>query len=178
MPAPSLLMTRGALLAALSFVSSISLLPGSHIRHTVVAFVPRPRWRSPRHGVSHRSARELHQTSSSHSSSLESIAPQILAQSILPSVALILPLGVRNTTARGSGFVVDFNLNDKNNDHGKAYRRDVYLLTAANVALPGHRIQVVFYEDRNIQNDYLNHESVSMPATVVGRNVPSDLALL
>ncbi|KAL7489286.1 hypothetical protein ACHAW6_014877 [Cyclotella cf. meneghiniana] len=183
MPPPRLLMTRGALLAALSFVSSISLLPGSHIRHNVVAFFPTsshccPRWRSPRHGVSHRSARELHQTSSSHSSSLESIAPRILAQSILPSVALILPLGVRNTTARGSGFVVDFNLNDKNNDHGEAYRRDVYLLTAAHVALPGHRIQVVFHEDRNNQNDYLNRESVSMPATVVGRNVPSDLALL
>ena len=32
-----------------------------------------------------------------------------LARQVQPSVALVLPKGVRNMTARGSGFVVNFN---------------------------------------------------------------------
>ena len=136
-----------ALLASFSFVFSIpTSLSGSHTRHTV-AFVPAslhpcPRW-SPRRVIRHRSSRGLRQreqAASSDSSSLEGIAPRILAQSTLPSVALVLQVGVRNVTARGSGFVVDF---DESNDGEVSCRRVVYLLTAAHVALPGHRIGVV-----------------------------------
>ena len=98
---------------------------------------------------------------------LSTTTPLDLAQSILPSVALILPMGVRNTTARGSGFVIDVPSTTKQVDGNDS----IYLLTAAHVALPGYRIQVVFYPN--------NGESVvSSSATVIDRDVESDLALL
>ena len=78
-----------------------------------------------------------------------------VAQTVRPKVALVIPTGVRNMTARGSGFVVDL-MNSKNS---------TFLVTAAHVAAPGHDIQVVLNEQ-------------TLEATVIGRNVTLDLALL
>jgi S1-C subfamily serine protease len=97
-----------------------------------------------------------------------------IAQTILPSVALILPLGVRNTTARGSGFVIDFSIENRAESDASSGDDCIYLLTAAHVALPGYRIQAVFYPNNNSENE----ESVLLPATVIGRDIQSDLALL
>lgn len=101
-----------------------------------------------------------------------STAPLALAQATLPSIALVLPIGVRNTTARGSGFVVDWQQHERvrSND---APEHVIYLLTAAHVAIPGYRIQVVFYLDSND-----NQETTVLAAKVVGRDSSSDLALL
>jgi hypothetical protein len=50
-----------------------------------------------------------------------------IAQTILPSVALILPLGVRNTTSRGSGFVINFL--SENRDESYASSRETIAFT-------------------------------------------------
>jgi S1-C subfamily serine protease/ATP-dependent Clp protease adapter protein ClpS len=118
-----------------------------------------------------------------HQSSIlqASTTPTDLAQSVLPSVALILPVGVRNTTARGSGFVIDWKESRDDDDNGEPSSSSeahnaIYLLTAAHVALPGYRIQVVFYPNNIPLLD--NREIVKLSATVVGRDVQCDLALL
>jgi S1-C subfamily serine protease len=79
-------------------------------------------------------------------------------------------MGVRNTTARGSGFVIDWK---SSGEEPSPSERDIYLLTAAHVALPGYRIQVVFYP-----NPHDNEECTKLSALVVGRDIQSDLALL
>lgn len=78
-----------------------------------------------------------------------------LAQMVQPSVALVTPMGVRNMTTRGSGFVVSLD-----DDY-------TYLITAAHVAAPGLEIGLAFPGD-----------SEDRPATVVKRNQTLDLALL
>ncbi|CAB9524997.1 Serine protease [Seminavis robusta] len=85
-----------------------------------------------------------------------------VANGVHPSVALVTPMGVRNMTTRGSGFIVDaeeFHL-----DSPSLY---TYLITAAHVAAPGFDIGLAF-----------PGESQNAPATVVGRNQTLDLALL
>jgi len=82
-----------------------------------------------------------------------------LANSVRPSVALVIPKGVRNMTARGSGFCVKYPSSSKNSS-------STYLITAAHVAAPGFDVQVVWN----------NNQTVT--ATVVGRNATLDLALL
>lgn len=124
-----------------------------------------------------------------------------VAQSSLPSVALVLPVGVRNITARGSGFVVDFPLNSESSTTDNTQDFDdgrmsvdstkqvfahedattlVYLLTAAHVAAPGYRIEVVFSspDAEGIGEEGSFSGTTSIPASVVGRNDKSDLALL
>lgn len=78
-----------------------------------------------------------------------------LAKAVRSSVALVLPKGVRNMTARGSGFCVEY----------PSSQNSTYLITAAHVAAPGFDVQVI-----------LNNQTAA--ATVVGRNVTLDLALL
>jgi len=95
------------------------------------------------------------------SSSSLLLDPREIARSIRPSVAMVVPVGVRNFTSRGSGFVVDFDNDDDDN---------IYLLTAAHVAAPGYRIEVVFFPT--------NNNSTTHAATVIGRDTTSDLALL
>jgi S1-C subfamily serine protease len=80
-----------------------------------------------------------------------------VARLVQPSVALVTPIGVRNMTARGSGFVIDFNTTSTN--------EYTYLVTAAHVAAPGFEIEIKLGD-------------TSRPATVVGRNITLDLALI
>jgi S1-C subfamily serine protease len=86
---------------------------------------------------------------------------QNVAQSVHPSVALVTPMGVRNMTSQGSGFVVDWK-------DDSPERRSVYLLTAAHVAAPGLQLTVLFP----------SQGATPHSASVVGRNVQSDLALI
>lgn len=81
-----------------------------------------------------------------------------VARLVQPSVALVTPIGVRNMTARGSGFVVDFNTTTSSAEY-------TYFVTAAHVAAPGFEIEIKLGD-------------VSRPATVVGRNITLDLALI
>ena len=95
------------------------------------------------------------------STSLYSIPTDIgiqVARLVQPSVALVTPIGVRNSTARGSGFIIDL-------EHSDDY---IYLLTAAHVASPGTRIEISFSGSGNNRR----------PATVIGRNITLDLALI
>jgi len=80
-----------------------------------------------------------------------------VARLVQPSVALVTPIGVRNMTARGSGFVIDFNTTSST--------EYTYFVTAAHVAAPGFDIEIKLGD-------------VSRPATVVGRNITLDLALI
>jgi S1-C subfamily serine protease/ATP-dependent Clp protease adapter protein ClpS len=143
--------------------------------HGVAAFVP-----SSNHKIHH-----AYRQSSTFPSLIEATKtpPQTqlyqsasdVAQTALPSVALILPLGVRNITARGSGFVIDFPTDAFANETQSA-RGIIYLLTAAHVAMPGYRIQVVFKSGEEDEDGV--DASISMPANVIGRDVSCDLALL
>jgi S1-C subfamily serine protease len=89
-----------------------------------------------------------------------------MARRVQPSVALVTPIGVRNSTARGSGFVIDLvDHGDKDNDNNDCSY--IYLLTAAHVASPGTRIEISFSGNNNRR-----------PAAVIGRNITLDLALI
>ena len=81
-----------------------------------------------------------------------------LANKIRPKVALVIPKGIRNMTARGSGFVVDGGPNSNSS---------TYIVTAAHVAPPGHGVDVV-----------LGDHNPAQTATVLARNMTLDLALL
>jgi S1-C subfamily serine protease len=72
-------------------------------------------------------------------------------------------------TARGSGFVVEFDAakNDEQSDDC------MYLVTAAHVALPGYDIEATFFSTGNSTTT-----SRVLPATVVARNASLDLALV
>jgi S1-C subfamily serine protease/ATP-dependent Clp protease adapter protein ClpS len=85
-----------------------------------------------------------------------------VAQTVHPSVALVTPMGVRNMTSQGSGFVVDWK------DDYPSESRSVYLLTAAHVAAPGLQLTVLFP----------SQGATPHSATVVGRNAQSDVALI
>jgi len=98
---------------------------------------------------------------------------------VRPSVAIVSPTGVRNTTALGSGFVVPFpNPNGigvvsfNANDGRTSDDEPLFLLTAAHVAAPGHRVRVRFPERGE------NNKSPAVDATVIGREMKTDLALL
>jgi len=80
-----------------------------------------------------------------------------LANLVRPSVALVVPKGVRNMTTRGSGFVIDRAFDSKTNS--------TYIVTAAHVAVPGFGVDVVL-------------GGQTLGATVVARNTTLDLALL
>jgi S1-C subfamily serine protease/ATP-dependent Clp protease adapter protein ClpS len=85
--------------------------------------------------------------------------PLNVARLVQPSVALVTPKGVRNMTARGSGFVLDgFNVTSTTEEY-------TYIVTAAHVAAPGYAIELSLGDE-------------TYPAVVVARNVTLDLALL
>ena len=86
------------------------------------------------------------------------------ARSVRPSVVLVTSSGVRNENSQGSGFVVEFD--DSEDDVDEMDR--CYILTSAHVAPPGWKVSVTFPGDPDKQ----------YPATVVGRKLNSDLALL
>ena len=98
-----------------------------------------------------------------------------VAEKIQRSVAVVNPIGVRNITAVGSAFVVDFSNpydvvhSDATNNENNEDDEHIFLLTAAHVAVPGHRIQIrfPFLSDTN-----------PIPSKVIGRLIRSDLALL
>eukprot|EP00978_Attheya_sp_CCMP212_P013389 scaffold33693_cov49-Attheya_sp.AAC.4 len=85
-----------------------------------------------------------------------------VARAVQPSVALVTPIGVRNMTDRGSGFVVEFDGTDEY----------VYLLTSAHVVIPGKRIEVTF------PAVLLADPATTFDATVIDRDVAIDLALI
>eukprot|EP00957_Ditylum_brightwellii_P101465 7732615-Ditylum_brightwellii.AAC.1 len=116
-------------------------------------------------------------TSNDDDTSMTYTDPLQVARSTIPSVALVLPVGVRNTTARGSGFVIDFSgqSDDMNDKEGGDI---IHLLTAAHVAAPGYRIEVVFSSPFSGTNENDDSSSVSFPASVIGRDSRADLALL
>jgi S1-C subfamily serine protease len=109
-------------------------------------------------------------------STLHSVPTDIgiqIARRVQPSVALVTPIGVRNSTARGSGFVIDLpyvECGDNNNSNDSNY---IYLLTAAHVASPGTRIEISFSGNNSNPNRRRRR-----PATVIGRNITLDLALI
>lgn len=82
-----------------------------------------------------------------------------VAERLFPSVVLVKPTGVRNITARGSGFFVDWK-DEPNGEDGHSY-----IVTAAHVAVPGWQLE-------------LELGDLVFPASVVGRNSTLDLALL
>ena len=87
--------------------------------------------------------------------------PQVLDQgfvervyeSIAESVVLVKPVGVRNVTSLGTGYVV------------RASDGCVDVVTCAHVALPGHKLNVTW-------------NNVSYPAKVLERSKVADIALL
>eukprot|EP00977_Amphora_coffeiformis_P024858 scaffold17366_cov182-Amphora_coffeaeformis.AAC.7 len=98
-----------------------------------------------------------------------------VAQLIQPSVVLVTPKGVRNMTARGSGFVLS-----RSTDEGEEYNDNhlpdkdaMYILTAAHVAIPGYTIEITTSTTTNAAE-----AAQKYPATVVARNTTLDLALL
>ena len=101
----------------------------------------------------------------------------VLANQIRPKVALVIPKGVRNMTARGSGFVVqvgggdpnNHNSSNNNNNSSSSSSSSTYIVTAAHVALPGHDVEVVLGGD---------NQKLAQTATVLARNMTLDLALL
>lgn len=96
--------------------------------------------------------------------------PRQVARSVRPSVALIVPVGVRNSTARGSGFVVGV-------DEALADESSIYILTAAHVAQPGHRIKV-FLPPNGESNSSDPADLDLIPASVLARSPHADVALL
>lgn len=87
--------------------------------------------------------------------------PLTVARLVQPSVALVTPKGVRNMTARGSGFVLADGVIPQSDDNC------TYIMTAAHVAAPGYGIDIL-----------LHGETEMRAATVVARNMTLDLALL
>jgi len=92
-----------------------------------------------------------------------------VARTVRPSVVLVTSVGKRNENSQGSGFVVEFDdgLDTDDDDSEDSQKIRCHLLSSAHVAPPGWKITVSFPSmDRKF------------PATVVGRNLNSDLALL
>ncbi|KAL7550346.1 hypothetical protein ACHAWF_015047 [Thalassiosira exigua] len=96
------------------------------------------------------------------------------ARTVRPSVVLVTSEGVRKENSQGSGFVVAFDdggvdEEEDDDDDDDGFEKDrVHVLTSAHVAPPGWKVSVTFPDDPNKQ----------YPATVVGRKLNSDLALL
>ena len=120
-----------------------------------------------------------------------------VARQVHPSIVLVTPVGVRNTTTRGTGFVIDKNevfkyVNEttikagnsvtdggnestiKNMDRNDQ-NDDIYIVTAAHVAAPGWDLQISLPSDgRNCNGNNV----IRRKAMVVGRDIGLDLALL
>lgn len=93
------------------------------------------------------------------------------ARSVRPSVVLVTSKGVRKENSQGSGFIVAFDdtaTNDIDDEDDVDFKDRAYILTSAHVAPPGWKVSVTFPGDPDKQ----------YPATVVGRKLNSDLALL
>ena len=92
------------------------------------------------------------------------------ARSVRPSVVLVTSEGVRKENSQGSGFVVAFDdsATEDVNEDDDVMKDRVFILTSAHVAPPGWKVSVTF--PGNPDKQY--------PATVVGRKLSSDLALL
>lgn len=105
-------------------------------------------------------------SSESFSSSSSSPSTVQTARGVRPSVVLVTSTGVRNENSQGSGFVVEFD--DASDDKDIEEVDRCYILTSAHVAPPGWKVSVTFPSDPAKQ----------YPATVVGRKLNSDLALL
>ena len=92
------------------------------------------------------------------------------ARIVRPSVVLVTSKGVRKESSQGSGFVVAFDDSgmDDDDDDDDIIKDRVHILTSAHVAPPGWKVSVTFPNDPDRQ----------YPATVVGRKLNSDLALL
>ena len=153
------------------------------------------------HASNRRSATDSHAAAASssypHNPPMNSDAsppiadPRAVARAVLPSVALVTPVGVRNSTMRGSGFVVDFppassaaaDDDDNNDDEDVAQTQrgatglHLHLLTAAHVAAPGHRLYVSFNRPGAIAGEE-GEDSGKVEAEIVGRSDEADLALL
>jgi S1-C subfamily serine protease len=94
--------------------------------------------------------------------------PLNVARLVQPSVALVTPKGVRNMTARGSGFVLNgFNETSTTATATATNTTEeyTYIVTAAHVAAPGYGIELSLGDE-------------TYPAVVVARNLTLDLALL
>ncbi|KAL3816921.1 hypothetical protein ACHAXA_009116 [Cyclostephanos tholiformis] len=93
------------------------------------------------------------------------------ARTVRPSVVLVTSEGVRKENSQGSGFVVAFDdstMEEEDDDDDGRMKDRVHILTSAHVAPPGWKVSVTFPCDPDKQ----------YPATVVGRKLNSDLALL
>ncbi|KAL9186665.1 hypothetical protein ACHAXT_005903 [Thalassiosira profunda] len=90
------------------------------------------------------------------------------ARGVRPSVALVTSKGVRKENSQGSGFVVAFDDAGADDEDDVDAKDKVHILTSAHVAPPGWKVSVTFPADPDRQ----------YPATVVGRKLNSDLALL
>lgn len=87
-----------------------------------------------------------------------------IARKVQPSVVLVTPKGVRNMTARGSGFFIDYN--DGTSTPKTANAADsIMIVTSAHVTLPGYSLQVTW-------------NNQTFPATLFRRNATLDLSLL
>lgn len=111
--------------------------------------------------------------------------PIRIAQQVQPSVVLVLPKGVRNMTARGSGFLLDTTQTTATATGTLLDDDSLYVITAAHVAVPGHSIQVtvpiINTINKNNKDETMSSSSSSSSqyaATVVARNTTLDLALL
>jgi len=111
---------------------------------------------------------DVETSSSASSSSSSSSTPSTVqtARSVRPSVVLVTSTGKCNENSQGSGFVVEFDDAGDDTDIEEVDR--CYILTSAHVAPPGWKVSVTFPSDPAIQ----------YAATVVGRKLNSDLALL
>lgn len=88
-----------------------------------------------------------------------------IIETVTPSVALVLPRGVRNTTLQGTAFrvVLDDFVDD---DASAATEECCWLITAAHVAAPGCTLSIQF------------PSQAAVPAKLVGRANEVDVALI
>ena len=100
---------------------------------------------------------------------LTDIPPAIhVSRIVRPSVVLVTSKGVGNANSQGSGFVVDFAHDGSSLDVDEEDKDRCHILTSAHVAPPGWKVSVTFPNDPDKEYS----------ATVVGRKLNSDLALL
>ncbi|KAL3802509.1 hypothetical protein HJC23_012528 [Cyclotella cryptica] len=87
---------------------------------------------------------------------------------VRPSVVLVTSKGVGNANSQGSGFVVAFDEDSALDVDTDEMKDQCHILTSAHVAPPGWKVSVTFPNDPDKEYS----------ATVVGRKLNSDLALL
>ena len=123
-----------------------------------------------RHGTSRSSTHWL-------SAPLQDVGVQV-AQMVQPHVVLVTPQGVRNRTARGSGFVLQTTDLLPTNHPAETAGTSIWIVTAAHVTPPGYSIQVSWPLHMDTPDAGENTPTRKVPATVVSRNTTLDLALL